>query len=88
VTWLIKVIILRLGGISLYRRATPFFIGMIVGYTAALMVSMTIDLIWFPGGSPLVVSARSCGTYRIEARMGLHAKSSHNHFGQIRTRAS
>ena len=49
IIWLIKVIILRLGGISLYRKAAPFFIGMIVGYTAALMVSMTIDLIWFPG---------------------------------------
>ena len=49
IIWLIKVIILRVGGISLYRRAAPFFIGMIVGYTAALMVSMTIDLIWFPG---------------------------------------
>lgn len=49
VTWLIKTIILRFGGISLYRRAIPFFIGMIVGYTFALMVSMTVDLIWFQG---------------------------------------
>ena len=49
VTWLAKTIMLRLGGISLYRRATPLFVGSIVGYTFALMVSMAIDLIWFPG---------------------------------------
>jgi len=49
VTWLVKTIILRFGGISLYRRAMPLFIGMIVGYTFALMVSMGIDLVWFPG---------------------------------------
>ena len=47
-TWLIKLIILRFGGIALYRRAKPFFIGMIVGYTLSLLVSMIVDLIWFP----------------------------------------
>ena len=49
ITWLIKTIILRFGGIGLYRRATPFFVGMIVGYTFSLMASMAVDLIWFPG---------------------------------------
>lgn len=49
VAWLSKMILLRFGGISLYRRAKPFFIGMIVGYTFSLFVSLTIDLIWFPG---------------------------------------
>ncbi len=48
-TWLIKFIVLRLGGIALYRRAKPFFIGLIVGYTMSLIVSMGVDLIWFPG---------------------------------------
>ena len=48
-TWLVKLIILRFGGIALYRRAKPFFIGMIVGYTFALVVSMGVDLVWFPG---------------------------------------
>ena len=48
-TWLIKFIIFRLGGIALYRRAKPFFIGMIVGYTLSLIVSMSVDLLWFPG---------------------------------------
>ena len=48
-TWMVKVIILRVGGISLYRRGVPLFIGCIVGYTFALMISMIVDLIWFPG---------------------------------------
>ncbi len=47
-TWVTKLIILRVGGISLYRRCIPFFIGLIVGYTSALMVSMGVDLVWFP----------------------------------------
>jgi len=48
-TWLAKVIILRVGGISLYRRGVPLMIGCVVGYTFALFVSMVVDLIWFPG---------------------------------------
>ena len=48
-TWLIKLIVMRVGGISMYRRGIPLFIGMIVGYTFALTVSMIVDLIWFPG---------------------------------------
>ena len=48
-TWLIKVIVMRVGGILMYRRGIPLFIGMIVGYTFALAVSMVVDLVWFPG---------------------------------------
>jgi hypothetical protein len=48
-TWVAKVVILRVGGISLYRRGIPLVIGCVVGYTFALMVSMVVDLIWFPG---------------------------------------
>ena len=48
-TWVAKVVIMRVGGISLYRRGIPFVIGMVVGYTFGLMISMGVDLIWFPG---------------------------------------
>ncbi|SVD30792.1 uncharacterized protein METZ01_LOCUS383646 [marine metagenome] len=44
-----KVIVLRIGGISLYRRGMPLMIGCIVGYTFGLTASMVVDLIWFPG---------------------------------------
>jgi hypothetical protein len=48
-TWMAKVIVLRIGGISLYRRGMPLMIGCIVGYTFGLTVSVVVDLIWFPG---------------------------------------
>jgi len=31
VSWLIKVLLLRYGGLQAYRRALPFFIGLILG---------------------------------------------------------
>ncbi|OPZ08911.1 MAG: hypothetical protein BWZ10_02610 [candidate division BRC1 bacterium ADurb.BinA364] len=32
VAWLAKTILLRLGGVSLYLKAKPFFIGMLIGH--------------------------------------------------------
>ena len=49
ITWLIKFIVLRFGGILLYRRTKPFFYGLIVGFVFALGISFLTDLIWFPG---------------------------------------
>jgi len=46
--WLAKFIILRMGGIDLYRKASPFFLGLMVGYFAGVGVSFVVDLIWFP----------------------------------------
>lgn len=31
IAWLVKFVILRNGGIKLYRRALPFFIGVVIG---------------------------------------------------------
>ncbi len=47
--WAIKAIILRLGGVTLYRRYRPFFLGVLVGYTGGVAVSTVIDAIWFLG---------------------------------------
>lgn len=49
-TWLSKSLLLRIGGIGLYRRAAPFFIGLPVGYVTGIAVSAIVDLIWFPTG--------------------------------------
>ena len=49
-TWSAKFVLLRIGGISLYRRAAPFFIGLPVGYVIGILVSSIVDLIWFPTG--------------------------------------
>jgi len=48
-TWVCKAVILWIGGISLYRRSRPFFLGIIVGYACGLLVSLLLDVIFFPG---------------------------------------
>ena len=48
-SWLAKWVIMRSGGIGLYRRAQPFFIGLILGYFTGIGISFVIDMIWFPG---------------------------------------
>lgn len=45
--WLIQVILLRIGGGTLYRKAQPFFLGMLVGYILGMGLSYLVDTIWF-----------------------------------------
>ncbi len=47
--WVAKVIILRLGGESLYRRGQPFVIGVISAYALGVLLSYIVDVIWFSG---------------------------------------
>ena len=46
--WLIQVILLRLGGGALYRRAQPLFLGILVGYVMGMALSFLVDSLWFP----------------------------------------
>ena len=41
--WLIKVVVLRYGGVALYRKTRPFFMGMIAGHIAPGGVFLVID---------------------------------------------
>lgn len=43
VTWLIKTLILRYGGMKLYRQAMPFFLGLILGEFAMAVVWATFS---------------------------------------------
>lgn len=47
--WGIKSIILRIGGVDLYRRLRPFFLGLLVGHALGVILSFFVDQIWFPG---------------------------------------
>ena len=47
--WALKLILIRMGGVSLYQRAKPFFLGLLVGYTLGVVWCFCVDLIWFPG---------------------------------------
>jgi len=53
--WAAKSILLRLGGIDLYRKATPFFIGLILGHFLGVGLSFLVDMVFFPGkGHPIL----------------------------------
>lgn len=48
-TWLIKSILLRVGGVQAYERARPVFLGLIVGYSLGVLISFFVDWMYFPG---------------------------------------
>ena len=55
IAWLLKSVTLRVGGIALYRRLRPFFVGLIVGFFLGVGISYGIDAIWFFGkGHPIL----------------------------------
>ena len=47
-TWLIKLVVIKIGGPSVYRKSKPLFICLLVGYVLGVALSTTIDAIWFP----------------------------------------
>ena len=55
IAWAAKSIIMRFGGIELYRKASPFFMGLIVGHFLGVGISFIVDMIFFPGnGHPIL----------------------------------
>ncbi len=46
--WLVQVILLRIGGVGLYRKAQPLFLGMLVGYVIGVLAAYLVDSIYFP----------------------------------------
>ncbi len=49
IVWGIKAILLKVGGVSLYRKCQPFFLGILVGYALGVTLSFVVDAVWFPG---------------------------------------
>lgn len=54
--WSFKSVVLRIGGVALYRSLQPFFIGLLTGYTIGVFISTLVDVIWFPGNGHMVHS--------------------------------
>ena len=52
--WLVKLTLLRYGGVRAYRAGKPFFYGLAIGYVAGVIASVTVDLIWFPAAGHLI----------------------------------
>ncbi|NQT53901.1 hypothetical protein HQ576_17730, partial [bacterium] len=53
-TWLIKAILLRVGGMALYRKARPFFLGLLLGYVLGVGLGFVVDVIWFPAHGHMI----------------------------------
>ena len=50
VAWLCKRLVLRFGGVALYQRLKPFFVGLAVGFFVGVFLSFGVDVVWFKGG--------------------------------------
>ena len=54
VVWFVKALLLRLGGIQLYRKAIPAVMGMLVAFVLGVFLSYVADTLWFPqAGHPV-----------------------------------
>jgi hypothetical protein len=40
---------MRIGGVALYRKSKPFFLGLLTGYAFGIATSFLVDVIWFWG---------------------------------------
>ncbi|MCK4590988.1 MAG: hypothetical protein KAT86_04480, partial [Candidatus Latescibacteria bacterium] len=47
--WGIKMIIIKVGGVSLYRKMLPFFLGIVIGHFFAAGIGNLVDWGWFFG---------------------------------------
>ena len=47
-SWLIKRTLLWVGGVELYRKGQPFFLGILFGFFCGAALSLVVDFIWFP----------------------------------------
>jgi hypothetical protein len=45
IAWLVKLIVLRWGGVKAYRACVPFFVGLMVGHYAGRAVSLTMSML-------------------------------------------
>ena len=53
--WACKCLILRFGGVALYQRLKPMFVGMVVGFFFGVFFSFAVDYFWFMGaGHPIL----------------------------------
>ncbi|MFT5368730.1 MAG: hypothetical protein ACI8V2_003697 [Candidatus Latescibacterota bacterium] len=54
IAWVCKSIVMRVGGVVLYRQIKPLFLGLLVGYTAGVVWCFIVDAIWWSGQGHLV----------------------------------
>lgn len=52
--WTTKTILLKIGGIGLYRRVMPLFMGMLLGYVVGIGLIFGVDVLFFLGEGHMV----------------------------------
>jgi hypothetical protein len=45
IAWIVKLVVLRWGGVKTYRSCVPFFIGLMVGHYAGRAISLTVSML-------------------------------------------
>ena len=50
IVWGVKAMIMKIGGVMLYRRFRPFVVGLLVGWALGVTLLFGVDAIWFSGG--------------------------------------
>lgn len=54
IAWAVKVALLQFGGVLLYRRFLPLFIGLMVGYVLGVSLSSVVDMLFYPQNGHVV----------------------------------
>ena len=52
--WMVKSIMLKIGGIRLYRQTLPLFMGLMLGYVTGIGMVFVVDLFFFMGQGHMV----------------------------------
>ena len=47
--WFLQIVLIRIGGVRMYRAAQPFFTGVILGFLMGVALSLVVDAVLFPG---------------------------------------
>jgi hypothetical protein len=47
--WFLKMVVLKVGGIQLYRRSQVLVLGAMAGYSLGIGIGILVDIIFFPG---------------------------------------
>jgi hypothetical protein len=47
--WAVKSVLLRIGGVELYQKVAPLFIGLLIGQLTGVALGVIVDSIWFYG---------------------------------------
>ena len=54
IAWVVKSLTLKIGGVQLYRKSLPLFLGLMVGYVAGVSLCSLVDMAFFPQNGHVV----------------------------------